>query len=159
MDLKCLKNSRGRYRCSKTGYVHNKVALIKPLIFNPLVLHHYLPTGEITFSAAYDHPRPDRNIEIPVNIIRIQDISITPPMLAAPDFPNYQDPYGGAAGGGAGGAAGHLLQGQQGQGSQQLPFNIYMDRPPIDPQNQSSSSTVSLPKSETSSTVLAGNMN
>ena len=158
MILKCLRNSRGGYRCPNTRYVHVKVCYIKPQIFNPLILNHYLPTGEIAISAAYDHPRPDREIEVPVNMVRMQDISIQPPIIAAPNFQGH-DHHGHPGPDAPGPSQAHanhapVAAQQAGQGP---PFQIYRDDQDENV-NQSSSSTVSLPQSEASSNVIAGNL-
>lgn len=154
--LECLRNAHGGYECPYTRYVHNKVCFLKPMIFNPLVLDHYLPTGEIAISAAYDHPRPDRDIKIPINIICMQDIAVRHTVLSAPGFPGFPPHFGGHGPGGQG-PSGAAPPGQPGQNFPMPPFQIYRDS-----QNsgadQSTSSTVFLPTPNKSSSMISGNL-
>ena len=154
--LECIRNARGGYKCPYTRYVHNKVCFLKPMIFNPLVLDHYLPTGEIAISAAYDHPRPDRDIKIPINIIRMQDIAVRHPVLSAPGFPGFPPHFGGQGPSGQG-PSGAPPPGQPGQGFPMPPFPIYRDNSTTNA-DQSTSSTVSLPTPNQSSSMISGNL-
>ena len=137
LSLECHRNQRGSYTCPNTGYIHNKLSFLSPMIFNPLILHQYFPNGNIEFSPVFPQPRPDRTVRIPINMIRIGGFNdLQSAIFRAPSF---QSPP-------------HFPGNDQGTA-----FRIYQD-PPNGNNNMSVASTVSVPPSETSSTVVSGNL-
>ena len=151
LSLECLRSSRGTYDGTppgwrtgdRPGFRHNKVVFLSPMIFNPLILNHYYPSGNIDFSPAFNQPRPDRIIKIPINMIRIDGFTdMRTPIFRTPSFQSPpHPPYEG-----------------RGNFPPAPAFDIYLDPEPQGNNNQSSSSTVSMPPSEVSSTLVSGNM-
>ena len=142
LSLECHRNQRGSYRCPNTGYIHNKVVYLSPMIFNPLILHQYFPDGNIEFAPVFPQPRPDRNVRIPINMIRIGGFNdLHTPIFRTPSFMSPPHPPTNGQGGSSGAG-----------------FLIYQDPPSSANNNQSVASTVSMPPSETSSTVVSGNL-
>ena len=122
LSLECIMNSRGSCYCPVRKRRYNKVVYLMPLIFNPMVINFYNPDGSAEMRPAHDHPRPDRTIKIPLNVIIIDDFtSLTLPYIPAPamDLPGPSNPRP-PAGPSGGNPPGNILQPPRA-------FEIYVD--------------------------------
>ena len=154
LSLECLLNARGNCYCPVRRRRYNKITYLCPQVFNPMIINFYNPDGTTDMRPAHDHPRPDRNIKIPINLIIIDDFSsLTTPYIPAPD---YHNPQPGPSNRGPPGN-------YQGPTPGNLPrlapnFRIYLDNPTSDASQNSSTSTNSNTFPDLTTTLHAGLM-
>ena len=152
LSLECLLNARGRFYCPVRKRRYNKITYLCPQIFNPMVINFYNPNGTADMRPAHDHPRPDRNVKVPINIIIIDDFSsLNLPYIPAPD---YHNPQPGPSNQGPPRdppppADGHLPR--------MAPnFQIYLDNHTTMASHSSSTSTLSVPFPDLTTTLHSG---